>query len=193
MKKAVVGILCLLLMSAACGDDSPSNPTAPTPGSGLQKVENAVYLEGDWRHLAIIAGGLDVTGILIPAFTAANADSRIAGFDTDLLIESTGSTSGVFSAKASGTAIDTASSSRSKFNNFDRIGSFSLLGNGMIAVTVNSDTPGSDGRRTSYNGTVMISADTLIINFSLDTPPYADISWLPDTTFVVARFLRISH
>lgn len=193
MKKVAVVVLCLTILSLACGDDNTSDPTAPAPGSGLQKVENSIYLEGSWHHLAIIAGGLDISRILIPAFTAGNADSRIAGFDTDLLIESTGSTSGIFSAKASGTAIDTAAVSHSRFNSFDRIGSFSLPGNGQIRVTINSDTPGSDGKRTAYLGTAMISADTLIINFNLATPPYKDIVWLPDTTFVVARFLRISN
>ena len=193
MKKVAVIVLCLILLSLACGNDNSSNPTAPVPGSSLQKVENSIYLEGDWRNLTLIVGGLDITGILIPAFTAGTADSRIAGFDTDLLIESTGNTSGIFSAKASGTAIDTAAASHSRFKSFDRIGSFRLLGNGQIEVTINSDTPGNNGNRTAYLGSAMISADTLIINFNLASPPYKNIAWLSDTTFVVARFLRISN
>jgi len=190
------GILlpCLMLaLFLCCGCSDNESPLAPVSPDVLP-VESSEQIVGRWQGLNVFANGLPVTRYLIPAFGLSKGNNaRISSFDTDLLVSVTGERSGLFSTIASGIAADTANPLLTIEDEHNIAGSFRLADEGRLTVVLPAENPAPDNKLQSFEGTALLAGDTLILSFTLSTPPEKKTrsNFLPDTTSIIARLLRL--
>ena len=189
MRLSALLCLTLLIFSApACEDDN--SPLAPG-GPGAQPVEWAAQIEGRWGSINLAAAGLPVTQYLIPAFAPGVFDSRLSSFDTDLIVSVTGEKTGLFSLAATAAAADTADPlNTTPIGGHDVLGGFSIGENGELVVTLRAENSIALDPAKNYTGGARIAGDTLLLDFTLASPPDKNVPFLPDTTAFIARLVK---
>ena len=178
--------LLALLLVAACTD---SDPASPDTGNYLPVTE-AVQIEGTWQTETMLAAGLPLSNLLVPAATAGASDSRISAFLGDLAVVPSGEYTGVFSAEAQGTARDTAEASPSVSGAHDMGGGFTIFGEGMIQVRLSAENGHAVVNPQNYLGQASILGDTLILEFDFSVPTHKAVPFLPETISFLARMVR---
>ncbi len=172
---------------AGCGDDS--SPLGP---AGLaEPVESAGRIAGDWEAAGVFLQGLPLEGLLVPAFAAGRYEAALESFEAGLTATVTGERSGLFAATAFGSAADTADPGRVASGAFAPWGSFTLEGEGLLAVTVRDEGDGAaTASPASYRGTASLVGDTLLLEFTLAEPPYHRVGFLPAAASILVRLVR---
>jgi len=185
---ALFSMAMLIFSAAACDDDG--NPLAPG-GPAAEPVEWAAQLEGRWGSINLVAAGLPVTQYLIPALTPGVFDARLASFSSDLVVSVTGEKTGLFSLVATGIAADTANPLNTASGEHEVLGGFSLGENGQLVVTLRAENSAALDPAQSYTGGARIVGDTLLLDFTLASPPGKNVPFLPDTTAFIARLIKL--
>ncbi|MBN2289686.1 MAG: hypothetical protein JXQ83_10175 [Candidatus Glassbacteria bacterium] len=181
------GLLTALLLTVACSDDK--SPLAPVSPSALP-VESPDQLAGMWESLAVFADGLSASRYLIPAFSPVVYNARLTSYQTYLHVGTTGERTGLFSATASGVAADTANPAHTTYGIHGVSGSFRLEPEGRLAVVLTREHPSDDQKYQSFEGTAFLAGDTLILSFTLASPPEKKVGFLPDNASLIARLIR---
>lgn len=179
-------ILTIAALLLACTD---SNPVAPDTGL-FAPVQKAAQLDGRWQTETMLAGGFPLTGLLVPGATAGQADSRLSAYLGDLVVSMSGEQTGLFSADAQGTAVDTADALPAVSGSHLAAGSFILWGEGQIEVRLSAENGQALDKAQNYLGHAFILADTLLLEFNFLVPPHKAVPFLPFSLSVLARMVR---
>ena len=186
----LAGLLLILFLWAGCSDkEILLGPVSPE----VLTVESSGQLEGRWGSLSVYANGLPVTRYLIPAFgLSIGNNARLSSYNTDLSVSVTGERTGLFSTLASGVASDTANPLHTIQDVHNISGSYRLAAEGLLTVVLPAENPDEDTRYQSFSGTAFLAGDTLILSFTLASPPEKKTrsGFLPDTTSFIARLIR---
>ncbi len=179
-------VLAAAALLLACSD---STPVAPATDLYLP-VQEAAQLGGRWRTENVLAGGLPLSSLLVPGATAGQADSRLSSYLGDLAVSVSGESTGLFSADARGTAVDTADALTASSGTHLAAGSFTLWGEGQVEVRLSAENGSALDKAQNYLGQASILGDTLLLEFSLTVPPHKAVPFLPSSLSVLARMVR---
>ncbi|MEA1996887.1 MAG: hypothetical protein U9N45_04585, partial [Gemmatimonadota bacterium] len=171
---------------SGCSGDSPLAPAV----SAALPVESSRQLEGRWGDVNMFAQGLPVTAYLIPAFAKGSFDSRLHSYESDLVVSVTGEKTGLFSVEASGVAADTVDITRIAQGLHRFWGSFAVGDDGALDITLRTGAGDIVPSGPAYSGSAVIAGDTLIISFTLSSPPHKRVDFLPSTTSFLARMVK---
>ncbi len=185
----VIYVSCLLIYALLLISCSDSNPVAPDTGL-FAPVQKAAQLDGRWQTETILAGGFPLTGLLVPGATAGQADSRLSAYLGDLVVSMSGEQTGLFSADAQGTAVDTAAALPAVSGSHLAAGSFILWGEGQIEIRLSAENGQALDKAQNYLGQASILADTLLLRFNFLVPPHKAVPFLPSSLSVLARMVR---
>jgi len=178
--------LSLLVAALALGCSDDKNPAAPVAGEAVP-VTAAAQLDGHWSSIQAWVDGLPLTAYTIPAFGVGRHDAALAAWNNGLTVTRTGEASAVFSVLAEGTSLDTAGSGLMKSGEFEYWGDLVLDGEGGLNATLRSGR----SRDHQFYGQASFLADTLVLNFTLSSPPEKAVGFLPNAqTSFIARLVK---
>lgn len=177
------GLFLLAALALSCSDDK--SPLGPSAGDAIPVTE-AAQLAGSWGELQAFAGGLPLNAWTIPAFAPRVYNARLTAWTANLTVTRTGENSAVFAAAAAGVSQDTSGSGLAKQGQFEYWGEIVLDGEGWITVTPRT---GRSKDRMFY-GQASLLADTLVLNFTLSSPPDKAVGFLPASTSFIARLIK---
>ncbi|MBW7995082.1 MAG: hypothetical protein FVQ81_00635 [Candidatus Glassbacteria bacterium] len=187
--RTLLGAFCALSAVIFCISCSDSNPAAPQTGL-FHPVQQSAQIEGRWITENVFAGGLPISGLLVPGATAGLADSRLSSYLGDLAVSVSGEQTGLFSLDAGGTAVDTLDPGNTASGSHRAAGGFTLWGEGQLEVQLMSTNGRALPEARKYLGTAFTLGDTLLLEFRFSVPTHKAVPFLPDTLSVLARMLR---
>ncbi|MCE5269946.1 hypothetical protein LLH00_01525 [bacterium] len=179
-------IISLLIAALALGCSDDKNPAAPVAGEAVP-VTAAAQIEGRWNSVQAWVDGLPLNTYTVPAFGVGRYDAVIAAWSSGLTVTRTGEASALFSLQTEGTSVDTAGSGLMKSGGFDYWGDLVLDGDGGVSATLRTGR----SKDRPFVGQASLLADTLVLNFTLSSPPEKAVGFLPNAqTSFIARLVR---